>query len=144
MSGPSSADLLRDHAAIESLSARLARLIETDAQPSALALALDHLVATVADHLAVEDAMIYTLAMQARSGAAADDAERMRAAFDTLKADWAGYLTLWDAEAIAADRAGFVSASQAMLPRLRDRVHLENALLFHASMQRGQASAGGA
>jgi hypothetical protein len=137
-----SADLMRDHAAIETLSARLAALIERDADAAELALTLDHLVETVADHLSVEDAMIYTLAMQAQSGQGAAGAERMRKAFEQLKTDWGGYLTLWTAEAIAADRDAFVRATRAMLPRLRDRVKLENELLFHASMQRGDRKTG--
>jgi len=142
MSELNAADLLRDHAAIESLSARLALLIDRDADAAELSATLDHLVETVADHLSVEDAMIYTLAMRATSGASADGVDGMRAAFEKLKIDWGAYLTRWSAEAIAADRPAFVDASRAMLPRLRDRVRLENELLFHASMQRGRASNG--
>ncbi|AQR75925.1 hemerythrin domain-containing protein [Sphingomonas sp. LM7] len=143
MSKPNAADLLRDHAAIESLSARLAALINRDADAAELALTLDHLVATVADHLSIEDAMIYTLAMQASSGTAAGSAERMRSAFEQLKTDWGAYLTLWSAEAIAADRAEFVAATRAMLPRLRDRVRLENELLFHVSQREGEGCKAG-
>ncbi|MDV3458665.1 hemerythrin domain-containing protein [Sphingomonas sp. HF-S4] len=134
MSKPNAADLLRDHAAIESLSARLAALIDRDAGASELAMTLDHLVETVADHLSIEDSMIYTLALQARSGSDAAGIERMRTTFEQLKADWGAYLTLWSPEAIAANHAEFVCATRAMLPRLRARVGLENELLFHATL----------
>jgi regulator of sigma D len=129
MSELNSTDLLRDHAVIERFASQLALLIERDADAAALSRTLDHLVETVADHLSVEDAMIYTLAMRARSGGAHDSVERMRNAFEQLKADWGVYLQRWTPEAITADREEFVRATRVMLPRLRDRVRLENELL---------------
>jgi hypothetical protein len=132
---PRAIDLMRDHAAIESLSARLLALLDGDATPAALALALDHLVATVSDHLSVEDAMIYTLAMRAQPGVAEESVTRARDEFDRLKANWNDYLVEWTAESIAADRPAFDRATRAMLPRLRDRVKLENELLFAVSIQ---------
>lgn len=143
MSKLNSADLLRDHAAIESLSARLAMLIERDADAARLALTLDHLVETVADHLAIEDGMIYALAMEARAGTVAGGVDRMRAAFEQLKSDWGVYLTRWSAGAIAENRAEFIAATRAMLPRLRDRVRLENELLFHASQRESEGRKAG-
>ncbi|MDT8760818.1 hemerythrin domain-containing protein [Sphingomonas psychrotolerans] len=104
-------------------------VIDRGAGAEELATTLEHLVETVADHLSLEDSMIYALAEQALPGADAGSAERMRDAFEQLKADWGGYLTCWTPEAIAADRDGFIAASRAMLPRLRDRVKLENDLL---------------
>jgi hypothetical protein len=143
MSEYNATDLRRDHAAIEMLSARLARLIERDdASPAELALSLDHLVATVDDHLSVEDSMIYALAVAAEPDAEAR-VERMRGMFDQLKSDWGAYFTGWTAEAIAADRQGFVAATRAMLPRLRDRVKLENELLYALSIDRRHATGAG-
>lgn len=135
MADPRSVDLLRDHAAIESLSARLMALIEGDAAPAELSLALGHLVDTVSDHLSLEDAMIYTLAMRAQPGVAEDSVQRARAEFDRLKANWNDYLVEWPPEAIERDRATFVRATRAMLPRLRERVRLENELLFALGVQ---------
>lgn len=137
MSALNSAELLRDHAAIEMLSARLLALLDADASAADLALALGHLVDTVADHLATEDGMIYTLAMRDQPGAVEASVTRARDEFERLKANWHEYLVGWSAESIAADPAGFSRAARAMLPRLRDRLRLENELLFAVSLQPG-------
>ncbi|WP_448661466.1 hemerythrin domain-containing protein [Sphingomonas sp. CJ20] len=123
------AELLRDHAAIEMLSVRLSTLIAQEAEPEVLALALDHLVQTVASHLEVEDETIYCLTMEKELGAPPAEVSRAHDEFQCLKANWGAYLTAWKAEEIAADRAGFIRETKAMLPRLRDRVRLETHLL---------------
>lgn len=122
-------ELLRDHAAIEMLSKRLATLIDRQAEAEELALALDHLVQTVASHLAIEDAIIYDLAMEETLSATPSEVGQTKREFETLKANWGEYLTAWSAQRIADDRDTFVSATRAMLPRLRDRVRLETKLL---------------
>lgn len=123
-------ELLRDHAVIESLAKRLATLIDGDAGATELSLTLGHLVRVVADHLAVEDSIIYSLAMQAQPGTSAQDVESARDDFECLKAGWGEFLNTWTPEQVAANREGFVSAARAMLPRLRQRVDLETKLLF--------------
>ncbi len=125
-------ELLRDHAAIELLSARLSKLIAANADATDLAETLGHLVQTVAGHLKVEEAILYDEAMLVQPGVTQADVTRATRTFERLKGDWGEYCTLWRAEDIAADRAGFVAASQAMLPRLRDRVQLETELLVLA------------
>jgi hypothetical protein len=130
------AELRRDHNLIERLAKRLDTLIGEDATPEQLSAALDHLVETVRDHLEHEDAMIYTLAMQARPGFAQDVIDRAHAEFEQLKTNWSAYLTSWSPSAIAGDRQGFVNASRAMLPRLRDRVRLEDELLLASALIR--------
>jgi hypothetical protein len=144
MSESSRAELLRDHATIDLLAKRLNRLIEDEAPAAELALALDHLVRTVADHLAVEDSIIYSLAIQNQPGATREDVRRAHDEFERLKANWGEYLTKWSPQEIAQDRRGFVRASKAMLPRLRDRVKLETELLFLIGPRDGskQGSAG--
>lgn len=121
--------LVRDHAAIDALARRLTRQLDTGAESAALAQTLGDLVRVVRDHLASEDAMIYTLAMEERPGTDVREVRRVQAEFERLKCDWAAYLTEWSAAQIERDRRGFDRATRAMIPRLRDRVSLENTLL---------------
>lgn len=122
-------ELLRDHAAIDLLAKRLSTLIDRQAAPEELALALDHLVQTVASHLAIENAIIYDLAMEEQMEATPTEVRRAHNEFETLKANWGEYLTSWTPQRIAAERDTFIRATRAMLPRLRDRVRLETHLL---------------
>jgi hypothetical protein len=125
-------ELLRDHAAIETLSRRLSRLIDSEADPATLAEALSHLVQTVAGHLDVEEAILYSDVMEAQSSFTRADIEKATRDFERLKTNWRAYCLLWREEEIAADREGFVRATRAMLPRLGDRVRLETDLLVLA------------
>jgi hypothetical protein len=131
----SSAELLRDHAAIDALAAHLTRLLDGAADPDALSLTLDQLVATVADHLALENEMIYAFAMRSQPGTGPEAIAAMRGEYDRLRTQWNEYVFQWTPAMIAEDRPAFERATRAMLPRLRDRVRLENQLLFHLSLQ---------
>jgi iron-sulfur cluster repair protein YtfE (RIC family) len=130
------ADLLRDHELIAVLASRLSLLIRDGADPAALSTALQHLVDTVEAHLAHEDATIYDLALQAQGGAGQQAIDALQSEFELLKASWGRYLCRWTPDAIAADRDGFVEASNRILPRLNDRVRLENQLLVARAMSR--------
>lgn len=123
------AELLRDHAAIDLFAKRLSQLIEAGAEPGELAAALDRLVQVVAGHLEVEEEILYSDAL-ASQGRDAGEIDRISETFHRLRDDWGGYLKSWSAEEIAQDRDGFVKATKAMLPRLRDRVRLETDLLM--------------
>lgn len=129
------ADLRRDHETIDILARHLAEQVERETSPAELSTTLEHLLRTVAEHLAREDAAIYTLALAAQPGLSREAADQVREDFERLKADWRDYLVMWQAEAIAADRAGFTRATRAMLPRLRDRVRLESKLLVAVALQ---------
>ncbi|QIG78820.1 hemerythrin domain-containing protein [Stakelama tenebrarum] len=142
MAAPTNAELALDHAMIDCFARDLSRLIETEAPPAKLAEALSRLAKTVADHLDREDATIYDLAMRATPGMAAGSVERVQREFETLKDNWGRYLRVWTATEIAEDRDGFVRATRAMLPRLRDRVRLEGELLVAISLQQGGARSG--
>jgi iron-sulfur cluster repair protein YtfE (RIC family) len=134
------ADLLRDHELITVLASRLSLLIRDGAEPDALSTALQHLVETVESHLDHEDETIYSLAMRSHGGAGQQAIDALQSEFDQLKASWGRYLCRWTPEAVAADRDGFVAASGRILPRLHDRVRLENQLLVARAMSRpGQA-----
>lgn len=129
------AELRHDHEMIDILARRLSGLLESDATPSQLSSALDHLLNCVADHLAREDVTIYELALSAKPGLSRAKVDQVRDEFERLKANWQDYLLFWSPEQIALDRAGFVEASRAMLPRLRNRVKLEESLLVAAALQ---------
>lgn len=129
------AELRHDHEMIDIFARRLSGLLESDAAPGALSTALDHLLNCVADHLAREDVTIYELALSAKPGLSRAKVDQVREEFERLKANWQDYLLFWSPDQIAADRAGFVEASRAMLPRLRNRVKLEESLLVAAALQ---------
>lgn len=135
MANTTIADLRRDHETIDVLARRLSGLIEDPAEPQALSVALDHLLHAVADHLDREDATIYTLALSAQPGISRGKVDQVRDEFERLKCNWRDYLVQWTPEQIAADRDGFVQATRAMLPRLRNRVQLEDSLLVAAALQ---------
>lgn len=124
-------ELIRDHAVIEHLANKLSRLIDTDAEPTILADLLAQLVQTVAGHLEVEERMLQSDAL--RPGAvSAEEVARVTRDFERLKENWIAYWKIWTAEEIATDRAGFLNASRAILPRLQDRVRLETEMLVLA------------
>ncbi|WP_294333816.1 hemerythrin domain-containing protein [uncultured Sphingomonas sp.] len=129
------AELRHDHEMIDILARRLSGLLETDATPGQLSTALDHLLHCVADHLAREDVTIYELALSAKPGLSRAKVDQVREEFERLKANWQDYLQFWSPDQIAADRKGFAEASRAMLPRLRNRVKLEESLLVAAALQ---------
>jgi len=129
------AELRHDHEMIDILARRLSGLLESDATPDQLSTALDHLLNCVADHLSREDITIYELALSAKPGLSRAKVDQVREDFERLKANWQDYLLFWSPEQIAADRPGFVEASRAMLPRLRNRVKLEESLLVAAALQ---------
>lgn len=129
------AELRHDHEMIDILARRLSGLLESDATPVELSTALDHLLNCVAEHLAREDTTIYTLTMSAQPGISRTKVDQVREDFERLKANWQDYLLFWTPEQIAADRKGFADASRAMLPRLRNRVKLEESLLVAAALQ---------
>lgn len=129
------ADLRHDHETIDLLARRLSGLIESAAEPERLSVALDHLLHAVADHLAREDTTIYTLALSAQPGISRGKVEQVREDFERLKLNWQDYLVFWSPEQIAADRDGFVEATRAMMPRLRNRVQLEEGLLVAVALQ---------
>ena len=130
------ADLLRDHELIAVLASRLSLLIRDGAEPEALSTALQHLVETVESHLDHEDETIYSLAMQSNGGAGQQAIDALQSEFEQLKTSWGRYLCRWTPEAVAADRDGFVAASGRILPRLHDRIRLENQLLVARAMSR--------
>ncbi|WP_404333377.1 hemerythrin domain-containing protein [Sphingomonas sp. MMS12-HWE2-04] len=125
-------ELLRDHAAIELLSKRLSRLTEAGASAAELAHALKQLVDTVAAHLAIEEAALYSEAMQSLPGFTPEAIARATNEFEKLKTNWTSYCDLWTAEDIASNKPGFIAATKAILQRLGDRVRLETDLLVMA------------
>ncbi|WP_232318365.1 hemerythrin domain-containing protein [Sphingomonas sp. TDK1] len=129
------AELRRDHEMIDILARRLSGLLESDASPVDLSNALDHLLNCVAEHLAREDTAIYALALSAKPGISRAKVDQVRDEFERLKAHWQDYLQFWTPAQIAADRAGFATASRALLPRLRNRVKLEESLLVASALQ---------
>lgn len=129
------AELRHDHEMIDILARRLSGLLESDATPVELSTALDHLLHCVAEHLAREDTTIYTLTLSAQPGISRTKVDQVREDFERLKANWQDYLLFWTPEQIATDRQGFADASRAMLPRLRNRVKLEESLLVAAALQ---------
>jgi Hemerythrin HHE cation binding domain len=135
MANATMAELRHDHETIDILARRLADLVEREAAPEALSMALDHLLRSVAEHLAREDTAIYTLALSAKPGISREAVDQVRDDFERLKMDWRDYLVSWSAESIARDRAGFAKATRAMLPRLRNRVRLEEGLLVASALQ---------
>ncbi|WP_109808919.1 hemerythrin domain-containing protein [Sphingosinithalassobacter portus] len=132
---------LIEHAMIDRCAKDLARLADQGAPPRRLADALALLARTVADHLKREDALIYELAMRARPGIASGSIDRVKRDFETLKDNWVSYIDRWSEGAIAADRDSFAVETQAMLPRLHERVKLESDLLVAMSLQEGGESA---
>ncbi|MHA6718303.1 hemerythrin domain-containing protein [Sphingomonas sp. RS6] len=129
------AELRHDHETIDILARRLSELVDREADPKSLSMALDHLLRCVAEHLAREDTTIYALALEAQPGISRETVDQVRDDFERLKMDWRDYLVAWSPEAIMRDRAGFVAATRAMLPRLRERVRLEQGLLLASALQ---------
>lgn len=135
MAAPTIAELRQDHEMIDLLARRLSSLVDGNGTPEQLSTALDHLLQCVADHLDREDAAIYTAAMAAQPGISRGTVDQVRDDFERLKCNWRDYLIFWTPEQIAADREGFAQATRAMMPRLRNRVQIEENLLVAVALQ---------
>lgn len=136
MAEVSIAELHEDHEVIEVLARRLDAMIGTDSDAKTLSTTLGHLIQAVADHLDREDAAIYSVEMRTQLGYSDAAIAQVRDEFSRLKHDWGLYLVHWTEEQIQADRDGFARATRAVLPRLRDRVRLEDQLLVASALHR--------
>jgi iron-sulfur cluster repair protein YtfE (RIC family) len=127
--------LMHDHAAIFAGVRRIVHEIEVEAGTAALAASLDHLDSLLTPHLAVEDEQIYPLLLSGRDAGQRIAAEEAIHAFSTLAADWGAFVAAWDAPAIAAHRADFLLALQALLDTLQRRVRAENEILYPMALR---------
>ena len=128
-------DLLHDHSAIFAMVRDLAREIEDGAGPAALSARLGQLDSLLTPHLAVEDEQIYPLLLASDDAGQRIMAEEAIYAFASVASDWATLVTTWNAPAIAADRAGFVTGLQGFLDTLQRRVKAENEVLYPMALR---------
>lgn len=128
-------DLLRDHSAIFAAVRRIVQEMEGAGGASELAASLKHLDSLLSPHLAIEDGQIYPLLLAGEDAGQRIMAEEAINAYATLAADWSDFAAVWDAPAIAADRAGFVAQLQTLLETLQNRVRAENEILYPMALR---------
>ncbi|SEN46817.1 hypothetical protein SAMN05192583_2876 [Sphingomonas gellani] len=130
--------LISEHEQIEECAnALLADVADASVPASDLAAQLGELALVVKRHIAVEDEVVGTLDPATLSQPWTDAWVEGEAAFKRLKSDWMAFLVRWDGIAIAEDRSGFVSAAQAILGRLRDRLAIETRAFYATALQTG-------
>lgn len=99
-------------------------------QPVDASRTLSLLSALVRDHLAVEDPIIDDTVAATRATRHGELAKTTAAELAQLRLDRTNYLYRWHEQAVAADWAGFVAESEAMLGRARERVRRETLILY--------------
>lgn len=130
--------LLDEHEAIErSACDLLADLDDTRSSAATLSSQLDDLARLVEDHIEVEDDIVGDFDAAALTGPWIATWVDGMAAFDRLKADWSVYLGTWDRAAIERNGLEFRTASQAILPRLRERIQKETTAFYATALQTG-------
>ncbi len=130
--------LLDEHEMIEcAAGALLNDVTDSRTDPAALSAQLSALARIVEDHITVEDDVIGGFDADQLAGPWTDAWVDGVAAFDRLKADWVLYLRAWNQAAIERDVTGFRAASEAILPRLRERIQIETTAFYAAALQTG-------
>lgn len=130
--------LVHEHDTIDDLCVDL--LATSRREPSDASLAsrlLSELATIVRWHLEEEDRAVYATLIE-RYGTSADITPGgFEEHFELLKIDWEGYLSDWTPDCVAADPETFGDATEAMLPRLRDRVRVETDLIYPLALRDG-------
>lgn len=130
--------LLGEHEMIERAARDLLSDLGNDrADAASLSKQLDELARVVEGHIKVEDAVISDFDADRLTGPWTAAWVDGMAAFDRLKADWTIYLRVWDRAAIERDGNGFRSASETILPRLRERIQMETTAFYATALQTG-------
>ncbi|MBX9796098.1 hemerythrin domain-containing protein [Sphingomonas sp.] len=128
---PDPARLRAEHDALARRVAGVRQLLEPAApNPRRVLGRLRALRVALAEHLAHEDSELYPQLVGGADPAAAAIGMHLRCEYDYLTGDWNLYLLHWRPARIAADWAGFVEDSRAMMARLDARIARENALLY--------------
>ena len=66
-----------------------------------------------------------------------DMARKFRRVLVAFRTRWEDYLTGWDAQSIAADRAAFCAETEGLIAKLSAGLKRESALLYPAALQAG-------
>ncbi len=127
--------LISEHEAI-SVAAKTFERILASPRPNVIAAlaARARLSALLKEHLAHEDAHVYPRLIAVAHGPTADIARRFAAQYESMVADWIGYMNRWTGDAMAADWRGFRSETAVVLAVLRKRVEAENAILYPTAL----------
>lgn len=135
---PKYQELIADHERIERAAGQLlSALRSSSADDGDLTYLLFDLATHVSEHLAIEEAMLADLREREMASPWRIALEGGLPALATLKADWQEFLGDWNAEAIRMDRRQFHDDTEAILPRLRERVQRETETLYATALQTG-------
>ena len=135
------AHLLDKHDGLNDAAGTILLLLdERDARPADAAAQLAGLAQAISDHVAYEERFIYP-EMTRVANAELSEASRIFAQeFVVLRGDWVDYLAAWPAARIHVEWADFKVETQAILPRMLDRVRRENDCLYPLALRRGAVS----
>ena len=127
--------LMTEHQHLEALVKEVEPFLDPDMpQPVEAIVARDRLAATLADHLAREDADIYPFLISSNDPKTAQTAAEFQKKFGDLVMAWTAYLTDWTKESATLDWTGFVTITRKIFARLTERIIAENALLYPAAL----------
>lgn len=130
--------LIREHDEIGVLAERLHDMIASQPHdPRTASALLEDLSSKVRKHLLEEDRSIYTVLIEMGSASHKDALGDLEAQFQELSRDWLGYLNDWSAGRLEFDWNGFCTATRTMMSRLRQRVRVENELIYPAALRAG-------
>ncbi len=128
--------LIREHQEIAKASDTLSRAAR-DGDIASLRTAIVDLDELLAAHLASEDLEIYPMLLATGDASQQIAAASAMSDFDSLAADWRGFVDRWSEVAIKADRAAFIEQSARVLSALSARVRVENEVLYPLALRGG-------
>jgi len=130
--------LIDDHARIQDIADRLlSEVRRPNSTATDLAHQLNALQFVVDEHLEVEHVIVGACSELRMAKSWQELMRQGEADFARLRADWGSFLSEWNEELIEADREGFRSAAEAILPRLHERVDAETRALYATGLQMG-------
>ena len=129
---PDLAKLRREHTEILKIVGKIRYLIDRSSPPPQLHLfALRHeLSSTLIGHLKAEDWVLYPRLLASADAHVAATAHAFSDEMGGLAAAYTGHCKKWNADAIAADWAGYCSDSHSLLDALTNRITRENRELY--------------
>lgn len=132
------AELLREHDDIDRAAAALMMLVGDDRPAAEIGtVMLNALAATVSSHVAHEEGIVYPDVVPGGQSDLSQLAQEFAAEFVALRADWSSYVADWGTAAINRDWRGFQRATEAILPRMLDRIRRENDCLYPLALRHG-------
>lgn len=131
--------LIEEHRQIDDLALGLVEIVQSP-QPAPMEAfsTLRKLSACLDEHAASEEGFLYSDHMTVNAGQLEKEIEAFERAFQDLTEEWSIYVREWTPDNIEIDWHNFSHATQWVMERLRERIALENEILYPLALRHGR------